>query len=119
MGQRIVVDTNIVISALGWEGHSRELLRHIISKRFTWLTSEDQIQEIKRVLHYPKFKLSVELKNSVLDLINTIAMMVTTKSRLTIIQEDPSDNRILECALDGGADSIIKNCQGLKPHTLV
>ena len=33
--KKIVVDTNNLISALGWNGNSRELLRNIIDKYAT------------------------------------------------------------------------------------
>lgn len=35
------------------------------------------------------------------------ANIIETKSRLSVINEDPQDNRVLECAVDGEAEYII------------
>jgi len=32
--KKIVIDTNNLISALGWEGNSRDLLRKVIDKEY-------------------------------------------------------------------------------------
>ena len=60
--KKIVVDTNNLISALGWNGNSRELLRNIIDREFELFISKKQIEELKRVMDYPKLKFNEEQK---------------------------------------------------------
>ena len=56
--KKIVIDTNNLISALGWEGNSRDLLIRVINKEYEFIISIKQIEELKRVLDYPKFGFS-------------------------------------------------------------
>ena len=36
-----------------------------------------------------------------------ISQLVEVESRVKVIQEDPADNKFLECALDGHADYVV------------
>jgi predicted nucleic acid-binding protein len=71
------------------------------------LLSDDMEKEFIRVLGYEKFGLSPqEIMPFVINL-RTHARHVETKSKISIVIADPTDNIFLECALDGGASSII------------
>ena len=56
---RVVFDTNTLISALLFRGHSSFLVELWQNKTLTVLASNDSIAEFLRVLNYPKFKLSI------------------------------------------------------------
>ena len=105
--KKIVVDNNNLISALGWEGNSRELLREIIDKEVEWFISLKQINELERVMDYPKFNFTDEQKRKFLEIIFEVATIIDTKTKLDIIKEDPDDNIFLECAVECKADFII------------
>ncbi len=36
-----------------------------------------------------------------------VGKLIEVRTRLNVVQEDPSDNKILECAIDGEADYIV------------
>jgi len=112
--EKIVVDTNILISALGWEGKSRELLRKIIDNKYELLISNKQLAEIKRVLDYPKFGFTNEQRNQFLKIIFQIATLKETKTELDVIKEDPADDMLLECAIETGAKHVISGDKHLK-----
>jgi putative PIN family toxin of toxin-antitoxin system len=112
--EKIVIDTNIIISALGWEGKSRELLRKIIDNEYELLISNKQLAEIKRVLYYPKFGFTQEQKNRLLKIIFQVAKVKEIKTELEIIKEDPSDNMLLECAIEAEAKYLISRDKHLK-----
>jgi putative PIN family toxin of toxin-antitoxin system len=112
--EKIVVDTNILISALGWEGKSRELLRKIIDNEYELLISNKQLAEVKRVLDYPKFGFTKEQKNRFLKIIFQTATLREIKTELEIIKEDPSDNMLLGCAVEAEAKYIISGDKHLK-----
>ena len=107
MGKKIVLDTNILISAFGWEGNPKEIFRKILNKEFELIISYKQIQELQRVLNYPKFKFTNEQKLRFMNVILEIATLVETHNGIDIIKEDPSDNIILESALENNVEFII------------
>ena len=104
--KKIVIDTNNLISALGWNGKSRILLEKVKNCEFEWIISTKQLDELKRVLNYPRLHIPVAQQEQFLKIVFQIAKIITTKSVITII-EDPADNMLLECAVDGRAEYII------------
>ncbi len=111
--KKIVVDTNNLISALGWEGKSKELFRRVINKELDLFISVKQITELKRVMDYPKFNFTEEQKKKFLEILFEIANIVDTKIKLDVIKEDPDDNFLLECAVEVNADYIISGDEHL------
>lgn len=109
MGERLVLDTNVLISALGWRGAPREIVRHCFAGRCILLLSPQILAEIERVLHYPKFKFSPVQIDGYLEQLTEAAELVQPDRRVEVVVEDPSDNRFLECALAGRADAVISN----------
>ena len=104
--KRIIIDTNNLISALGWEGNSRDLIRKVIDKEYEFIISIKQLEELKKVLDYPKFKFSEEQKRKFLEIIFKIATVIKTKLKLDVCV-DEKDNIFLECAVEGKADYLI------------
>lgn len=111
--KKIVIDTNNLISALGWEGKSRELIRKVIDKEFELVISVKQMKELKRVMNYPKFNFTDDQKKKFLEIISEIARIIDTKLELNVV-DDPDDNMILECAIESEADYIISGDEHLK-----
>jgi len=54
MGTRIVLDTNVLISALGWNGAERALLAHCREGLFELVISLPLLKERERVHQYKK-----------------------------------------------------------------
>ena len=104
--KKIVIDTNNLISALGWEGNSRDLLRKVIDKEYQFIISIKQLEELKNVLDYPKFRFSEDQKRKFLEIIFKIATVIKTKLKLDVCI-DKKDNMLLECAVEGKADYLI------------
>lgn len=116
MGKRkVTLDTNILISALGWKGKPNKIMVKIINNELELFLSYEQFEELSRVLDYPKFKFTEEQKRRFRVLISEMATFVKTPIGLDIIKRDPSDNRILECAMIANVDYIIT---GDKSHVL-
>lgn len=105
--KRIVLDTNVTISALFWEGNPRKIYDLIRKGKFIMLLSDDMEKEFIRVLGYEKFGLSPQEITPFLRTLRTHARHVDTKSKIAVIIADPTDNIFLECALDGSADFLI------------
>lgn len=58
MGSRIVLDTNILVSALGWCGAPHGAVRLCLEGHHQLLLSPDILDELERVLAYPKLEFS-------------------------------------------------------------
>ena len=105
---RVVLDTNIVVSAALPGSRLRLLVKAWQHGRLRLLISADIFEEYLRVFTYPKFQLSLEdirrlLEHEVLP----YAEFVKVTSRVEVIRDDLSDNAFLACALDGRADAIV------------
>jgi putative PIN family toxin of toxin-antitoxin system len=105
--KKVVLDTNVIISALFWEGNSRKMYDLIRQGKLIMLLSDDMEKELIRVLGYEKFGLSPQEILPFIRSLRTHARHVETKSNISVVIADPTDNIFLECALDGGADFII------------
>ena len=105
--RRVVLDTNVTISAFFWSGYPRSVYDLIVNKILTALLSESMEKELIRVLGYSKFGLSpVEILPFVKHLRSNPEFIDST-TRLSVITSDPTDNIFLECAVDGNADYIV------------
>lgn len=111
--EKIVIDTNNLISALGWNGKSRELLRKVIEGEYDFYISIKQLVELKRVLNYPRLKFTEEQKKNFLEIIYKIAKIIDTKNKVDLAEDD-DDNRIIECAIESKANYIISGDIHLK-----
>jgi len=104
---RVVLDTNVLVSAIISDGKSRELLRRGISKQFSIITSDLILKELTVVLRRPKFKTSqVEVQRVIVALMRT-AEVVNVTSKIKAVKEDPKDDMVVETAYDGNADMIV------------
>ncbi|MBI5893662.1 MAG: putative toxin-antitoxin system toxin component, PIN family [Deltaproteobacteria bacterium] len=109
MGKKVVLDTNVFVSALGWKGAPREIFKDCIEGSLELFISAGIFDEIKRVLNYPKFKFSQDEIDEFLDQILEVGNFVETMVKVEIIRDDPSDNKFLECAVAVDADCIISS----------
>ncbi len=103
---KVVFDTNIFISALIFPGSkAEEAIMRVINGGDTLIVSRYIIDEILTVLAR-KFSKEAEALSRVAVNIGEISVMVNPTQKLKVF-DDESDNRILECAITGGADVIV------------
>jgi putative PIN family toxin of toxin-antitoxin system len=105
--KKVVLDTNVTISALFWEGNPRKIYDLVHQGKLIMLLSDDMEKEFIRVLGYEKFGLSPQEVMPFLRNLRTHARHMETKSKISVVIADPTDNIFLECAMDGGANFII------------
>ncbi len=109
---RIVLDTNLFVSALLKPGSSPDIiLRLVKDEKVLLLMSGSICLEISRVLTYPKIRKRLiasdeELKNFV-QLLSTVAIITPDTLNLPPLDADPDDTKYLVCAVEGHADFII------------
>lgn len=106
MKPRVVLDTNIFISAILYGGNPLKILDPAISESVEVYISLSLLVELRRVLK-EKFILSSFEIDLVTDEIKDFAKIIEPKVKLKVIKEDPSDDRVLECAIKASADFIV------------
>lgn len=104
---RVVLDTNVVVSAVISKGKPRELLNRGIENRYRIVTSEPLLKEIGTVLHRSKFKTSEDEVNDVILALIQSSDITTIVSNFKAVRQDPADDMILNTAHDGGVDVIV------------
>jgi putative PIN family toxin of toxin-antitoxin system len=104
---RLVVDTNIVISAaLKPDGLQRTVLLLAVTKPARLYVSAAIVAEYRAVLARPELQIRKGLRQQLLQLIEKNARSVTAMRRLQVTS-DPDDNIFLECADAARADYLI------------
>lgn len=106
--KRVVIDTNVLISALLFSGTGDEVRILWKTKKIIFLISKDVLEEYLKVLSYPKFGLTEdEIKTILAEELLPFVTTIKVKSRIEHIEEDPDDDKFLSLAVDGRADYII------------
>lgn len=109
---RAVLDANVFVSAaLTPKGNPAKVLAAWRAERFRLVTSAAILEEIDRVFHYPRIARrhgwpEEKIRVFIEDLAH-LAILTPGKLTLTVITEDPPDNRYLECAIEGDAEYIV------------
>ncbi len=104
---RLVVDTNIVVSAaLEPDGLQRTVLLLAITKPAQLHVSPALLTEYRDVLSRPEFQIRKELRHQLLQIIKRRAHTVTPARRLQVTS-DLGDNIFLECADAARADYLV------------
>lgn len=103
---KVVIDTNIYISALFWGGKPRQVLdlgrdQNILI--FTSLEIEKEIAEKLRT----KFKLDQEEIDYILLDISSFTIPVKVAERIQAVPDDPEDDKFIECAVQCKADYVV------------
>lgn len=104
---RITIDTNILISALGWDGPEAAIIEMVLEARLELCLSAHILSEFYRVTQYPKFKFTNQEVDGFVGRLLPVTAFVTPTQAIDVITSDPDDNEILECAVAGGSDYII------------
>jgi putative PIN family toxin of toxin-antitoxin system len=95
----VTADTNIYISGLNFGGKPRQFLMLAENRIFRLDISEAIMAEIQRVLAYPKIGWPEERIEKALRQIERFTHRAMITSKLNVVTADPSDNRLLECAI--------------------
>lgn len=109
---RVVVDTNIVVSrSISAKGVPAEILRQWRQERFELLVSDPMLAEYERALGYERVRVRHQMSDDEIHEVVTqfrrFAILVEPTETLVVIDDDPDDNRVLECAVAGGAEYIV------------
>jgi len=110
---RAVLDTNVYFSAFTHKGPPFRIWQEAVNRSFILLVSPAILREIAGVLREDLQWQATDIVAH-LKLVARIAQIISPKVSLQLIAEDPADDRILECALAGGADLIVSGDRHLR-----
>lgn len=106
---RFVLDTNVLVSALLFsQGRLSWIRLAWQSDAFRPMANRDTINELIRVLHYPKFKLTEEERLELLDDYLPWCESVEVPASTEVVAcRDPSDRPFLQLALVADAEGLV------------
>lgn len=105
---KVVLDTNILISALLFTGKASKLVPFWRERRIVLLVSKKIIQEYLRVLSYPKFSLTdLEIQTLFHEEILPFIEVVKIAKPFPPTCRDPADDHFLACAATGKVDALV------------
>lgn len=104
---KVVLDTNVLISATLWEGSAaQKVVHHFIETDVEIFTTVEILTEMKKVLTM-EFEYTKEKADYVIGKISFFLKLVEPKRKITAVEKDCDDDKILECAVEANAGYIL------------
>jgi putative PIN family toxin of toxin-antitoxin system len=103
---RVIFDTNVLISALGFSGKPEQCLNLVRNGELMLFRSPETMGELARVLHYDHLPFTDD------DRIDFYTVMVYNSELVypnvdLAVSSDPDDDKFIECAVAAQADYLI------------
>ncbi len=112
--KKVVLDTNILLSALLFTGRASKITSLLENKTIVMVISKEILEEYIRALAYPKFSLTEEeIKSLVGEVILPLAKTVRPSELLEEVCRDKEDDKFLACAKAAKADVIVSGDKDL------
>jgi putative PIN family toxin of toxin-antitoxin system len=108
-GARVVLDTNVLVSALILGGRLAAIVDLWKTGAITPFLSRETFEEFRRVLCYPRFKLTDEDIRAIVEgEVLPYCEVVEPKDALTGLCRDPEDEKFFSCARAGRCDFLVR-----------
>jgi hypothetical protein len=105
-GKKVVIDTNVFISAFGWGGKPLKIIELLEKGEISNCISEEILYELCSVFSYPKLDFSKKLQSDTLEFVLAYSSIYEPKEHFNVTS-DPKDNKLIECAGKARAKFII------------
>lgn len=102
---KVVLDSNILFSAVIFGGVPQEILEAAILKKFIAISSPVLVDELLDILRR-KSGASIQQLNAIEKKVNEVLEIVYPRETV-IVCRDKDDNQVLEAALEGKCDYIV------------
>ena len=103
---RVTLDSNVYLSGFVFGGKPKRVLEMAIDGEIEVAVSDPIIQEVRRHL-LGKFGWSEPRAAEAIESIAEFAKHVTPTETIDTVPTDPDDNRVLECAVSAGSQTIV------------
>jgi putative PIN family toxin of toxin-antitoxin system len=104
---RLVIDTNVFVSALISTRSIPALLLDEAGKKYTLFISKEILGEVEEVISRKKFGFTEQKISSAMEAILSFSEIINPGIKVDVIKSDPDDNKILECAVACNAQYIV------------
>lgn len=113
-----MLDTNVLVSALLWRGNTSEIFVLAKSEAITLCVSRDTMDELRDVLNRPKFgavlsSIGKTPQSVIGELREVAAYYPGERFPVSVVADDPSDDKFLACALASQAAFVVSGDQHL------
>ena len=98
----MVIDTNVLVSGLTFKGKPREVLDLIWRGNIEACISSFILKELEKTLK-KDFSCDRDRIKHTIEKIKAKTILVQPKNKVSVIKGKDDDNRILECAIEGGS----------------
>lgn len=104
---KVVLDTNVLIPALGWAGPERRVYELCLQGEVELYLCRSVLEDLLRVLDYPKFKFPKTHKTAFIQDLLRMANLAEPETLPEVVTADPADNHLLACAATAEADFLV------------
>lgn len=108
---RLVIDTNVLVSAFLWQGTPGRLIERVGDQELRLFTSRALLDELDSVLHRKKLAKPVAATGLTADTImanfRKLATVVTARQLTAQVSRDADDDAVLACARAARANLIV------------
>ncbi|MGI8907752.1 MAG: putative toxin-antitoxin system toxin component, PIN family [Candidatus Sumerlaeaceae bacterium] len=115
---KVVIDTNVLVSAMLSPGVSRRVLLFIADHdQIQWLATNPILNEYIQVISRPKFRFPQTLIENWTRLFSERITVIAEPIERALLARDPKDTIFIDCALAGNAEFLISgdsDLSGLK-----
>jgi uncharacterized protein len=114
---KLLLDTNVLVSALIWSGNPYALLKLGSAPPNQIYSSPELLDELRNTLAYPRLEAQIHKRGlNAKDLHDRIALIVhiqNSPALLVAVCRDPDDDAVLACAKSAQVDLIVSGDQDL------
>lgn len=104
---RVIIDTNILISAALKNRVPEQVVLFVASNlEYTWLVSEEILEEYQSVLNREKLNINLDKRNLFLKCVKDVTTLIRTDNTIEF-KRDRKDAKFLSCAIAAKADLLI------------
>jgi len=102
----VVFDTNILFSGLAWRGNPFHCLQLARTGEVAAVTCQEILEELEEKLRLKRQLSPAEAARAVAEVL-LFSRVITIPNALHVVIADPEDDKIIECAVVGGATHIV------------
>ncbi len=105
--KKIVLDTNVYISAFAFGGEPRRVIEVVLAGKAVNYISNQIIDELTVVLRRPKFGYDDAVIRRIVNEIEQVSELFNDYQMIDLVKRDIKDNHVLACALYARADYLV------------
>jgi putative PIN family toxin of toxin-antitoxin system len=102
-----VLDTNVLVSSALSDGKPFEILRLAEQGELISVTSPAIIAELRDVLTRDRLPFSEDQVDELVTKVLSISRVIEPEVNIEAVEDDPDDDKILECAVAGDVDYLV------------